>query len=218
MNKLTSIDQIFNNQYYKKSSWIYLLIPLSILLNLINILKYYLYEKESIKYSIFGGMIVSELNYNNLSELIKNLTKIINNNLIIYNRIVKVISYFKFNKSNEKGIVVTHLFPNSIINNKNIIKVGDIISKINNKTVNNINDYNNALNKPLIKNKVEYIKFETNDNSVLVIKLSDILEKEEDISKNYMFELGNVQKNLIKKFKSKKTQKNNNKKSKKINK
>jgi len=46
---LTSIDQIFNNQYYKKSSWIYLLIPLSIILNLINILKYYLYEKKVLK-------------------------------------------------------------------------------------------------------------------------------------------------------------------------
>jgi len=49
LNKLISIDQIFNNQYYKKSSWIYLLIPLSILLNLINILKYYLYEKKVLK-------------------------------------------------------------------------------------------------------------------------------------------------------------------------
>jgi len=42
---LISVDQIFNNQYYKKSSWIYLLIPISIFFYLSSILKKYLYKK-----------------------------------------------------------------------------------------------------------------------------------------------------------------------------
>ena len=45
MSKLISVDQIFNNQYYKKSSWIYLLIPISIFFYLSSILKKYLYKK-----------------------------------------------------------------------------------------------------------------------------------------------------------------------------
>ena len=42
---MISVDQIFNNQYYKKSSWIYLLIPISIFFYLYSILKKYLYKK-----------------------------------------------------------------------------------------------------------------------------------------------------------------------------
>ena len=42
---MISVDQIFNNQYYKKSSWIYLLIPISIFFYLSSILKKYLYKK-----------------------------------------------------------------------------------------------------------------------------------------------------------------------------
>ena len=38
---------------------------------------------------LFQGDDCFRTEHNNLSELVKNLTKIINNNLIIYNRIVK---------------------------------------------------------------------------------------------------------------------------------
>lgn len=46
---MISTDQIFNNQYYKKSNWIYFLIPFSIVLNFINIVRNYLYEKNFLK-------------------------------------------------------------------------------------------------------------------------------------------------------------------------
>ena len=45
MSKLISVDQIFNNQYYKKSNWIYLLIPISIFFYFFSSLKKYLYKK-----------------------------------------------------------------------------------------------------------------------------------------------------------------------------
>ncbi|MBT4183155.1 MAG: tetraacyldisaccharide 4'-kinase [Nitrosomonadales bacterium] len=49
MRKLISIDQIFNKQYYIKSNWIYLLIPLGAVFYLINILRTYLYDKGFLK-------------------------------------------------------------------------------------------------------------------------------------------------------------------------
>ncbi|MDC0475679.1 tetraacyldisaccharide 4'-kinase [Methylophilaceae bacterium] len=49
MSKLISVDQIFNNQYYKKSSWIYLLIPISIFFYFSSILKKYLYKSGFLK-------------------------------------------------------------------------------------------------------------------------------------------------------------------------
>ena len=42
---MISVDQIFNNQYYKKSNWIYLLIPISIFFYFFSSLKKYLYKK-----------------------------------------------------------------------------------------------------------------------------------------------------------------------------
>jgi tetraacyldisaccharide 4'-kinase len=46
---LISIDQIFNNQYYKKSNWIYLLIPFSIFFYFFTSLKKYLYKNGLLK-------------------------------------------------------------------------------------------------------------------------------------------------------------------------
>jgi tetraacyldisaccharide 4'-kinase len=46
---LISVDQIFNNQYYKKSSWIYLLIPISIFFYFFISLKKYLYKNGFLK-------------------------------------------------------------------------------------------------------------------------------------------------------------------------
>ena len=46
---MLSIDQIFNNQYYKKSNWIYLFVPLSIFFYCISSLKKYLYKNEFLK-------------------------------------------------------------------------------------------------------------------------------------------------------------------------
>ena len=49
MSKLISVDQIFNNQYYKKSNWIYLLIPISIFFYFFTSLKKYLYKNGLLK-------------------------------------------------------------------------------------------------------------------------------------------------------------------------
>jgi len=49
LSKLISVDQIFNNQYYKRSNWIYLLIPISIFFYFFSSLKKYLYRKGFLK-------------------------------------------------------------------------------------------------------------------------------------------------------------------------
>jgi len=49
LSKLLSVDQIFNNQYYKKSNWIYLLIPISIFFYFSSSLKKYLYKNGFLK-------------------------------------------------------------------------------------------------------------------------------------------------------------------------
>ena len=46
---MISVDQIFNNQYYKRSNWIYLLIPISIFFYFFSSLKKYLYRKGFLK-------------------------------------------------------------------------------------------------------------------------------------------------------------------------
>ena len=46
---MLSVDQIFNNQYYKKSNWIYLLIPISIFFYFSSSLKKYLYKNGFLK-------------------------------------------------------------------------------------------------------------------------------------------------------------------------
>jgi len=80
---LISIYQIFNNQYYKKSNWIYLLIPLSIFFYFISTIKKYLYKNgflKTIKINVpvliignitLGGTGKTPLALNLVSKLLK---------------------------------------------------------------------------------------------------------------------------------------------------
>ena len=89
-------------------------------------MKYPQYEKEIIDYEIFGGIIVMELTDNLLEDIVeeflmdhlhsdkshKNVGKRQNN----------ILSYLDYEKKKEPKLIITHVFPNSILANLKIIK------------------------------------------------------------------------------------------------
>lgn len=183
--------------------------------------KYPLYDKSSDAYTVFGGLIVSELNLNNLAEIINSATKLNGDELVIDEPFYNYVSYLQLSKKNKKYLIITHIFPNSYISNINILNIGDIIIKVNDIEISDINQYNNALFKPLISKKIPYLKIETFDNKVVVMDLRILLNSEKTNSQIYKYPLADIYNKLCtkidmkKKIKTKKKIKGNEKNSKK---
>lgn len=155
--------------------------------------KYPLLEK--IKYEVFGGIIVAELNLNNLETILNNnLSK-----LLIVNRLTKLAGALVSKNREESLCFVTHVFSNSIVKNDEVVKEGDIISQVNNKKIKTIENYRNALKK-----SGEFIVFKINDTKEYIIDTKSILENELDFSKTFQFPISKSYKNLSKKLSTKK--------------
>ena len=148
--------------------------------------KYPLYDDSDNKYEIFAGMIINELNMNNLQTLIKSKSGYKNTKDKNYARLV---SWIKPENRDKSRLIVTHIFPNSITKKSEVIKVTDIIESVNNIKVKTIGDYLNALKKPLINKKKKYIKYTTIDNKILILLLGDILKEEKSFSKVHKYPL-----------------------------
>lgn len=139
---------------------------------------YPLYEK--LDYIIVGGLVLMNLT-ENLMEWIY-LGKETHN--------VKYIMKYKDieNRDKEK-IVITEIFPNSLIDNINVFKKYDIIDKVNNKKISSMKSLRNALSKPLIKDKIEYLKLECESLKKIIINLREIKNQEIINSNTYNYDM-----------------------------
>ena len=184
--------------------------------------KYPLYDDSDNKYEIFAGMIVNELNLNNLQQLIKTKSGFRSTKDKNYARLV---SWIKPENRDQSRLIVTHIFPNSVVKKSEVLKESDIIDTVNNKKVHTLDDYLKALKTPISSRKKKFIKFTTLDDKILILLLDDILNEEKSFSKVHKYPLSNTvkfyginnknNKNFRKKAHTKKKPKNKNKKNRK---
>mgnify|MGYP000999466140 CR=1 FL=1 len=162
--------------------------------------KYPIYEINKIDYEVFGGFIVMDLTMNLLVKFFKSVEFKLENikkNNRNYNNL---LSYFNSEKKTKNKLIITHVFPNSLLNNLSIIKDYNIIDKINNIKVSTLTEFRNAVKK---NRKYLEIISETNDKVVLDIK--SLLDEEILFSNTYKYKLSY----LYNYFKGKQTKKNN---------
>ena len=101
-------------------------------------------------------------------------------------------------------ILLTNLLGGSYIKSLNILQNGDIIKRINGIKVRTINDLRIAISKPIIKNNIKYISVKTKNNTLVILKLSKIVEEEQILSKQYKYNISTLfQKNDITDLKNK---------------
>lgn len=171
-NEIISIIFSRNNKIFKKKILFKpKLLPIRIKYNLF----------ENIDYEIFGGLIITELNLNFLKTMKFNNLK--NKSLLNLSKYLK-----KENRYINK-IVITNIFPNSIIENMETFHVGDIITEINNIKVNTINDVRETITQTKHK---QFLTLKTELGTKNVISVNEIVNEEKELSKIYKYEISKL--------------------------
>ena len=134
---------------------------------------------EKVDYICVAGMILMNLTKNLIDKVIVNLSKEYNTkNILKYSEIKNQIS---------KKIIVTEILPNSLIDNLNVIGKYDIITEVNDKKVTTIENLRKNILKILINKNNKFVKFKTEDNTISVFKLNDIISNENNTSNTFKY-------------------------------
>ena len=165
-------------------------------------MKYPQYEKETIDFEIFGGFIVMELTDNLLEEIVEDfLLDHLHgdkNHKSVGKRQNNILSYLDYEKKKNSRIIITHVFPNSILANLRIIHEFDIIDKINGVKCLTVKDFRKAINKTTTTKGKRYIEILTEINNKVILCVEDLLKEEEEFSQTYKYDLSDT----FKKFKN----------------
>ena len=155
------------------------------------------YPFEPFEYEYFGGIVVSPLR---------------SIHLMLFRHL-----YFKLS-SDEKELehlVITYIFPNSLMSQVGIVSGGEILSTVNGKRVTTLSEYREALLHPLKDNSPDgsedvmglrpvvgspYIQWVTQENEKIDLSVTALMEEEPTLRKEYNLPESNVYLNLKKQF------------------
>ena len=170
--------------------------------------KYPMYDSSGDGYEVFAGLVVCDMNIDHIKTLVNEEC---DGKFNLNYHTSRIANLYK--EREQERLIITHLFPNTIIKKLENIRVGDIIESVNNKKVKNIKEYRKALMSPIIKNKKKYLKLITEDGKECVLLLSEVMKEEKENSQINKYALSESYKHLksnkskksyIKKNKSKK--------------
>ena len=159
-------------------------------------MKYPQYEKDIIDYEIFGGIIVMELTDNLLEEIVEDFLidhlHSDKSNKNVGKRQNNILSYLDYEKKKESRLIITHVFPNSILANLRIIKEFDIIDKINGHKCNNVKDFRKFIEKANVTKGKRYIEILTEINNKVILCVEDLLKEEDKFADTYKYKLSDT--------------------------
>lgn len=141
---------------------------------------------ENISFIPFAGLILMNLSLNHVSNYLE------------------LKKYLKSENRSDSKVVISYLYPGSLLSQSEIISAGGIINKINGIKITNLQQCNKALLKPILSNKKYFISIETDDDKYVVLKLEDILKGELNLSSSYNYPLSNIYHQLKLKINGKK--------------
>ena len=156
--------------------------------------KFPLYEPFENKYEVFGGMIIMEMTVNHLQYIVNKLLGRLSKTQSITKKINNILSYLDTEKRTKPKLLVTHVFPNSYLNNLEMLEDYDVIDKVNNIKCSTIED----LRRALIGNKGKYIEILTELNKKAVLEIPKIVEEEKIFSETYKYPISDTFKKLKK--------------------
>ena len=105
---------------------------------------------------------------------------------------ISLLEYYKNDNREEQKIIITVIYPNTYIENIDVLSVGDIIIKCNNKSVSNIKQLKKAMKNPIKKGKSKYMSIETEDNKKIIIDLKNILSTEKNTANTFKYPIMNI--------------------------
>jgi serine protease Do len=125
---------------------------------------------EKIDYEVFAGMVVMPLTLNHLALFIQYSPEL--------------ARYAEFKNQLEAALVITHVFPESILAQTRTFGVGAIVSEVNGKKVKTVYDYRDALE---LSKKTGFITIKTTENVFVVLPLSEVLKQEAALQSTYFY-------------------------------
>ncbi|MGD1997487.1 MAG: trypsin-like peptidase domain-containing protein [Candidatus Dependentiae bacterium] len=123
---------------------------------------------EKITYEIFGGMIVMPLNINVINALLER-----DSSLATY-----LTKYARPEHQYEEALIVTHIFPNSPVEDAKLVNAGAIIDEINGQRVRSLDDFRAAVASGVGQ---KFITMTTQFERVLIVLSLDEIRKKEPI-------------------------------------
>jgi serine protease Do len=145
---------------------------------------------EVIPYFIIGGIVFMNLSLNHIND--KEITNE-NFNIMCLTR--------NEDELLKKHLIISFIYPNTKVNILNNLRKNDFITKVNDISVNSIDTLIKSLKKPVIINKIEYIKIETNHGKSTIMSVEDIIKQDLLFSGIYKYQLNEFHENYLKKLK-----------------
>lgn len=138
---------------------------------------------EQIQYINYGGLVVTYLTNSHFTSF--NESKQLN---LVY-KLIKYKNKSKLNTCNNDTkmnnvLIVTHVYPSTLIYKNKIINVGSVIKKVNNKNVNTLNEYIKE-----IKKSKKYAIITLDNNKIDIMDLHNVDKLNIVLSKLYNYPL-----------------------------
>ena len=156
--------------------------------------KFPIYEKYENKYEVLGGMIIMELTVNHLQYIVSRLLHKLSKTDHVTKKVNNILSYLDTEKRTKPRLIVTHVFPNSYLNNLEMLEDYDILDKVNGKKCSTITEFRNAL----LGRKSKYIEILTELNKKVVLEIPKIVEEEDTFATTYKYPISDTFKKLKK--------------------
>lgn len=128
---------------------------------------------ERIPYEIFGSLVFMNLSLNHLE----------------HKEFLPLTNLLLQDKMGKGKVIISHQFPNSTLSHYDIIRAGQVVSKLNKMEINNIYELRKAMMHPIRKKKKLYFKLELVDGTLLYLKLKTIYQEDMLHQKQYQFNL-----------------------------
>lgn len=127
---------------------------------------------EHIDFEMVGGMVVMQLALNHLPQLLQVAPEL--------------AKYMDFRNQMEPRLVVTHIFPDSMVFKSRTFGPGTILKEINGKEVKTLDEFRNAVT--LSKN-TDYLTIKTSEDLFTVLPWQRVVSDEPKLAKNYLYNI-----------------------------
>lgn len=125
---------------------------------------------EHIDYEIVGGMVVMQLALNHLPILLQVAPEL--------------SKYMDFRNQMEPRLVVTHIFPDSMVFKSRTFGPGTVLKEINGKEVKTLNDFREAVRS---STNNDFLTIKTSENLFTVLPWEKVIADEPKLAKNYLY-------------------------------
>ncbi len=137
-------------------------------------------DYEIIDYEVIGGMVVMELSDNHFAYLLEVAPEL--------------ITYSKIENRLKSVLIVTHILPGSCVQQLRSLSAGDILKEVNGIAVSTLDDFRKMLRISLDS---DFLTIKTVRNIFAVLPFRQILKKEEQLSKDFVYTISETVQELL---------------------